>query len=268
LSLRDPRYADCLNPNAELAGSNLDIKSWVDRRMLPLVVPIDGYEVLTEGYHKQVSVAAVKQAPTLAIHGNYAALEGVPKATAAVEQAVADVTYISKDVLPLAQKIGDVCTTTINGYQKDAITQEGAASDALAAAITAQAKGDTAGLAKSVDAAVAAQVIADARAKSAHDTIKDPKACMPPPKDPPLDLVSVNYQFEIAANIGIAPSWTLLRVTGPSGTGSAASTAGAWTNNLSIILAPEFSSTNPDVNTQRLIQTLRPPPAPAAAGSF
>jgi hypothetical protein len=60
-----------------------------------------------------------------------------------------------------------------------------------------------------------------------------------------------------------------VRVTGPSGTGSAASTAGAWTNNVSIILAPAVASNvNLDVNNQRLIQSLRPPPVPPGAAPF
>jgi hypothetical protein len=87
LSKTDIRFAQCLNPATSLEGSNLDMKSWIDGRVMPLVVRIDGYQVLTEGYHQQAALTA-KTPPVIAPHGGFDASE-VQQAQAAADQASA-----------------------------------------------------------------------------------------------------------------------------------------------------------------------------------
>jgi hypothetical protein len=257
----DPRYSVCLDPAAALPDSNLDMQAWIRSRFLPLVQKVDGYQILKEGYHQQVATPAAKAPPVLAPKAPFDEPAGVDRAIKAAKQATDDFNYIVSQILPLAQKIGNDCLDAVSLYGRRAKNIDATADSSVAAAKKANGKDQ---LDAAVLSAIDAQTKADSNAKSA---LAEYEACHPD-KNPPLDLISANYQFSVAANIGISPSWTLLRVTGPSGNGSAASAAGAWTNNLSLILAPSVSSTNGDVLNERLIQTLRPQPAPPPAPAF
>jgi hypothetical protein len=266
----------CLDPTATLDFSDLDLKSWIDRHVLPLVVSVDGYQILQEGHPIQTSGTSAKAPTALAGHAPFAAILNLEQARKATKEAGLDADYVAKQILPAAQKIAGSCGA-------DILTDSAMASDAAAAArvqlrIATEdqaANGNTLtdkGII-AVQAAVDAATMAFQIAQDSFKTLNDKKICpLPPkaaPKTSPLDTVSASYTFNVTANAGIAPSWTLVRVTGPSGTGSAASTAGAWTNSLSLILAPALQSNpNQDVNYQRLIEALRPPPIPTVAPPF
>jgi hypothetical protein len=272
LAKQDPeKYARCLDPNAELGYSNLDIKSWIDQRVLPLVASINGYQVLQPGGPTQIPGTQAKPVPTIPSRPGFFLAETAKPAADAAKGAEVQENYIQNEIVPLAQKIGGTCVDKIG---KDA----SGASDAVLKATTEAANAVTAyqplninELRRATKAAIDAEKAANKFAIEAHDTMAS-KTCQPmaPAPRPPLDTISTSYTFTVAANIGVAPSWTLVRLTGPSGTGSAASTAGNWTNNLSVIIAPVGTPgiANQDVNYQRLIQALRPPPVPAVVAPF
>lgn len=278
LSATNPQYLACLDPDAPLEFSNLDLKSWIDKRVLPLVERVQGYQVLREGHATQASGTSAKPPTALSPRATFGADRTLPNALKAVHDAGAAADYISKQVLPFAQKVGGNCGNIV--FEDSPMASDQAANARLQENIIVKdmkSHGETLSedgmhaVEVAMNAATAAHQIADEAHKTATDPVICPVPAAPsaPPKTPPLDTISANYAFNVSANIGIAPSWTLVRVTGPSGTGSAASTAGAWTNNVSIILAPAAASTtNPDVNNQRLIQSLRPPPAPPIATPF
>jgi hypothetical protein len=278
LSTTHPQYLPCLDPNATLEFSNLDIKSWIDRRVLPLVEKVDGYQVLREGHPTQVAGTSGKPPSALGPRPPFAAILDLPTALKAAHDAGAAADYVSTRVLPFAQKVGGNCGNTI--LEDSLLASDEAATARLQVKIADTDQRNNGGNLSdkgqdAVQAAINAAKSAFDIAQSAYKTATDPAICpVPPPpsapqKTPPLDTISSNYTFNVTANIGIAPSWTLVRVTGPSGAGSAASTAGAWTNNVSIILAPAVASNvNLDVNNQRLIQSLRPPPVPPVAAPF
>jgi hypothetical protein len=277
LSLTEPRFQACLNADASLDFSNLDIKSWMDRRVLPLVERINGYQVLKEGHAVQTPGTSGKTPPTVPSRANYAIQNDLPTARKAAHEAEALADYIANGVLPFAQKVGGKCAKKILEDSQSA--SDDAADARVQVKIVEKDMEDNGGQVtqtgeNAVQAALRADSSARGRAEHAFTTAMDPKVCPPPPtpavaKTPPFDTISANYTFAVAANIGVAPSWTLVRVTGPSGTGSMASTAGAWTNNVSIIMAPAVAANvNADVNNQRLIQSLRPPPLPPVAAPF
>ena len=277
LRKKDPRYAVCLDANAELTSSNLDMKSWIYKRMLSMVTEIDGYPaVLTEGYQHQAATGFnPKAAPAPSPRSQYAA--GVtPKKM--LEQAIAGKKHADavndylKSELSIARKIGAACAAKFKDVASDAAAQAAIAAEQLDIAQTAEKatqpdKPEGAEKEKAKEElSTAGELIDDAKAQAdldvkavqgiATECVKGIKA---PAKNPPLDVVSTSYQFAVAANIGIAPSWALVKITGPSGTGSAASVAGSWTNNLSLILAPSASTANQEVLNQQLIQILRRP---------
>jgi hypothetical protein len=272
----DRRFEECLDPNATLTFSNLDLKSWLDRRVLPLVETVGGYQILKEGHAVLVAGAAGHPATPPTIVKPFEATPGIPDALKAAAFAAQAADYVTKQLLPIAQKLGPTCanqvladSTLVADASVTATTQSNIAVSAhLANSGQPPDAKETAAIAAAMNAGYTAETIA----KEAYGTLINPKICTaqpPAPKAPPFDTISANYTFTVSANIGIAPSWTLVHVTGPSGTGSAASTAGAWTNNLSVILAPTTpSSVNQDVNNQRLIQTLRPPTVPTLVAPF
>ncbi|WP_159007776.1 hypothetical protein [Bradyrhizobium sp. S69] len=84
-------------------------------------------------------------------------------------------------------------------------------------------------------------------------------------KNPPIDLTTYTTQFVITFNLGLSPTWTFVRLTGPSGTTPLASLSRADTHTISVILAP--SAAGPDVQNQRFINALRSLPVAIPAGS-
>jgi hypothetical protein len=276
LSSVDPRFRECLDPMATLTYSNLDLKSWMDRRVLPLVEPnVTGYRILYEGHAVIAASAAGHPATPPAIVKPYDLTPGIPDALRAATFATQASEYVTKQLLPIAQKLGPVCSNDVLAYSTSVADAAVVASQKSQEAVTAHLRNGRAPDAtetNAIKAATSASETAETISKKAYDTLRDRAICAlapPAPKAPPFDTISANYTFSVSANVGIAPSWTLVHVTGPSGTGSAASTAAAWTNNLSIILAPTAPSTsNPDVNYQRLIQSLRPPLPPNVAAPF
>jgi hypothetical protein len=270
----DPRFQECLNPDATLTFSNLDLKSWLDRRVLPLVESNGGYQILKEG-HAVIAAGAVGKPATPPVIKSYLAPPGIREALEAPVLSAQASDYVTKQLLPIAQKLGAICANQLLADSTLVADAAVTATKQSQTAVTAHLDNngqpnaqETAAIAATISAADTAVTIAN----EAYGTLKNPKICsaLPPaPKAPPFDTISANYTFIVSANIGIAPSWTLVHVTGPSGTGSAASTAAAWTNNLSVILAPTTPSTvNVDVNNQRLIQSLRPAPTPLVAVPF
>jgi hypothetical protein len=276
LSKTDPRFRECLDPDATLTYSNLDIKTWLDRRVLPLVVRNNGYQILKEGHAVIAAGAAAKPATPPAITKPYALVPGIAEALTAATFAAEASEWVTKKYVPIASKFGAVCSNQILAYSTSVADASVTASKQSQVAVSAHLKNGSnppgATETDAIKAAITASETAETIANKAYETLLDQKICTPAPpapKAPPFDTISANYTFTVSANIGIAPSWTLVHVTGPSGTGSAASTAAAWTNNLSVILAPTApSSYNPDVNNQRLIQSLRPPPTPGVVVPF
>jgi hypothetical protein len=276
LSKKNPMYLECLDPDAKLTFSNLDLKAWLDRRVLPLVERKNGYQILRVGHAIIAPGATGKPAAPPSIVKPYDANPGISDALNAATDAAEASEWMSKQALPIAQKLGAVCSNQILADSTSVSEATTTASEKSHAAVTAHLNNggkppDTIET-NAINAAIAAGQMANTIAKRAYATLLDKKVCSPAPaapKPPPFDTISANYTFTVSANIGIAPTWTLVHVTGPSGTGSAASTAAAWTNNLSIILAPTVSSSaNSDVNNQRLIQSLRPPPVPGVVAPF
>jgi hypothetical protein len=56
------------------------------------------------------------------------------------------------------------------------------------------------------------------------------------PRDPPIDSISHQVQFIVAANVNVTPNWTLVHFKGPGSSGTFASASRTHTNTLNIVL--------------------------------
>jgi hypothetical protein len=103
-------------PDGALDYSNLDLKSWFDRRVLPLVERIDGYQVLQEGHAVQAQGTQGHAPTALPPRSSFIAkLPDLAGADAAKQSAAADSSYVEKQILPASQKIGGACANAILG---------------------------------------------------------------------------------------------------------------------------------------------------------